>query len=54
MLEWGCEHFGPRILKRDLVSAGLHFEAFHVRVPNGPGLGITVDQDVLRDVTRKG
>lgn len=51
-LEWGCEHFGPRILKNDLTSSGLVFQDFHIHVPTGPGLGITVDQDVLRDVTR--
>jgi muconate cycloisomerase len=53
-LEWGCEHFGPRILKNDLISDGLEFKDFHIHPSFGPGLGITVDQDVLRDVTRKG
>lgn len=51
-LEWGCEHFGPRILAQDTVSAGLIFEDFHVIRPTGPGLGITVDRDYLNDVTR--
>lgn len=51
-LEWGCEHFGPRILKNDLTSSGLFFQDFHIHMPTGPGLGITVDQDLLRDVTR--
>lgn len=53
-LEWGCEHFGPRILKRDLVSAGLEFRDFHIHLPQGPGLGITVDEDALAQVTRRG
>ncbi|WP_412506324.1 muconate/chloromuconate family cycloisomerase [Roseovarius sp. SYSU LYC5161] len=52
-LEWGCEHFGPRIMKNDLTSSGLVYKDFHVHLPTGPGLGITVDQDVLRDCTRK-
>ncbi|EAQ02358.1 Mandelate racemase/muconate lactonizing enzyme [Pseudooceanicola batsensis HTCC2597] len=52
-LEWGCEHFGPRILKTDLTSAGLVYEDFHILMPSGPGLGIAVDRDVLRDATRK-
>lgn len=52
-LEWGCEHFGPRILGRDLTSAGLTFRDFHIELPTGPGLGITVDHDALRDATRR-
>ena len=51
-LEWGCEHFGPRILAQDTVSAGLEFKDFHVTVPTGVGLGVTVDRDYLRDVSR--
>lgn len=51
-LEWGCEHFGPRILANDLTSDGLAYKDFHIELPDGPGLGFTVDADVLRDVTR--
>ena len=51
-LEWGCEHFGPRILAKDTVSGGLEFADYHATVPTGAGLGITVDRDYLRDVTR--
>lgn len=51
-LEWGCEHFGPRILAQDTVAAGLTFEDFHITVPTGPGLGIKVDRDYLDRVTR--
>lgn len=51
-LEWGCEHFGPRILTRDTTSSGLVYEDFHVTVPTGPGLGIAVDRDYLNDITR--
>lgn len=51
-LEWGCEHFGPRILERDLTSSGITFADFHVHLPKGPGLGICVNQDALSDATR--
>jgi muconate cycloisomerase len=51
-LEWGCEHFGPRILKRDLVSQGVAFRDFHIHLPQGPGMGIKVDEDALAEVTR--
>ncbi|WP_407495903.1 muconate/chloromuconate family cycloisomerase [Pseudooceanicola sp. MF1-13] len=52
-LEWGCEHFGPRILKQDLITSGLTFRDFHVELSQAPGLGFTVDQDALRDATRR-
>lgn len=54
VLEWGCEHFGPRILAQDLTASGLIFRDFHIEVPKGPGLGIKIDADALRDATRRG
>lgn len=51
-LEWGCEHFGPRILVNDLTTAGLVYRDYHVEVPQGPGLGITINHDALRDAAR--
>lgn len=52
-LEWGCEHFGPLILKQDLISSGLTYRDFHVELSKAPGLGITVNMDALRDFTRR-
>ncbi|MBC7147322.1 MAG: mandelate racemase [Thioclava marina] len=52
-LEWGCEHFGPKILKTDLTGGEIRFEDFHVHCPTGPGLGITVNEDVLQSCARK-
>ncbi len=51
-LEWGCEHFGPQILVDDLVTEPLRFADFHIHLPTGPGLGVTLDQDKLRHFTR--
>lgn len=51
-LEWGCEHFGPRILRDDLVADPLVFENFEIVVPSGPGLGVTLDEDKLRHYAR--
>lgn len=51
-LAWGCEHFGPRILTDDLVTQPLRFEEFRVHLPEGPGLGITLDRDKLRRYAR--
>jgi muconate cycloisomerase len=52
-LEWGTEHFGPRILVRDLVTTPLRFENFEVVIPDGPGLGIDLDEDAVRAFSRK-
>ncbi|MBY3584326.1 mandelate racemase [Rhizobium bangladeshense] len=52
-LEWGSEHFGPRILVDDLVAAPLVFEEFEIHVPTGPGLGMTLDEDKVRFMARK-
>ena len=52
-LAWGCEHFGPQILTEDLVAEPLHFEDFHIHLPTGPGLGVTLDQDKLRRFARQ-
>jgi muconate cycloisomerase len=52
-LEWGSEHFGPRILVDDLVAEPLVFEEFEIHVPTGPGLGMTLDEDKVRFMARK-
>jgi muconate cycloisomerase len=51
-LTWGCEHFGPQILVEDLVTEPLRFEGFHIHLPIGPGLGVTLDHDKLRRFAR--
>ncbi|HKM64767.1 MAG TPA: muconate/chloromuconate family cycloisomerase [Acidisphaera sp.] len=51
-LGWGCEHFGPQILTDDLVTEPLRFADFHIHLPAGPGIGVTLDQDKLRRYAR--
>lgn len=51
-LEWGTEHFGPRILVDDLVVESLRFENFEVVVPQEPGLGVHLDEDKVRFFSR--
>ncbi len=51
-LEWGCEHFGPQILVGDLVTEPLRFEEFDIHLPQGPGLGVTLDPDRVRAYAR--
>ncbi len=52
-LDWGCEHFGPQILTEDLVQEPLHFADFHIYLPAGPGIGVTLDRDKLRHYARQ-
>ncbi|MDR3530660.1 MAG: muconate/chloromuconate family cycloisomerase [Rhodopila sp.] len=52
-LAWGCEHFGPQILTGDLVTEPLLFKDFHIHLPTGPGLGVTLDPAQLRHYARK-
>lgn len=52
-LEWGCEHFGPKIVKTDLTNGEIQFKDFQIHCPTGPGLGVSINQDALRDMTRK-
>ena len=51
-LAWGCEHFGPQILVADLVTEPLRFQEFHVHLPPGTGLGVTIDEAALRRFKR--
>ncbi len=51
-LAWGCEHFGPHILTEDLVTEPLQIADFHVHLPDGPGLGVTLDADKLSRFAR--
>ena len=52
-LDWGCEHFGPQILTDDLVQEPLRFADFHIHLPAGPGIGVTLDRDKLRRYARQ-
>ena len=51
-LAWGCEHFGPQILTADLVTQPLHYADFHVHLPTGPGLGVTLNEAAIRRFAR--
>lgn len=51
-LAWGCEHFGPQILTGDLVTEPLRFADFHIHLPDGPGIGVTLDEAALRRYAR--
>lgn len=52
-LAWGCEHFGPQILREDLVREPLHFADYHIHIPNGPGLGVVLDEGQINKFARR-
>ncbi|AYG61868.1 muconate/chloromuconate family cycloisomerase [Rhizobium jaguaris] len=53
-MEWGTEHFGPKILVNDLVLSGPTYRNFEVHLPEGPGLGLILDEDRIKHLTRTG
>ena len=51
-LKFGTEIFGPLLFKDDVVTTGLTFENFQVVVPDGPGFGLTVDEEKVKYYAR--
>lgn len=52
-LHWGVEHFGPQILVEEFVQQPLQFADFEVRLPSGPGIGMTLDREKLNHYARR-
>jgi len=46
-LAWGTELFGPLLLKDDIVVSPPHYADFDMHLPDGPGLGLDIDEDKL-------
>jgi len=44
-LAWGTELFGPLLLTQEVLATPLVYADFELAVPEGPGLGITLDED---------
>lgn len=47
VIEWGTELFGPLLLTEEILETPLEYGEFSLRVPTGPGLGITLDEGRL-------
>lgn len=45
--------FGPLLMKDDIVAKPLRFHDHGVDLPEGPGLGIELDEDKLTYYSRK-
>lgn len=52
-LEFGCELFGPELLRDDIVNNPIRIESGKVFIPEGPGLGVDVNEDKIKEFERK-
>jgi len=50
---WGCELFGPLLLKGDVVRQPVRYADGAIVALDGPGLGVEVDEIALKEWTRK-
>ena len=53
-LEWGTELFGPLLLTEEILTEPLDYSEFSLKVPDGPGLGIALDEARLNRFRRDG
>ncbi len=53
-LQWGTELFGPLLITEEILTKPLDYSDFELTVPNGPGLGIELDEAKLKRWTRDG
>jgi muconate cycloisomerase len=53
-LQWGTELFGPLLLTEEILATPLDYSNFQLTIPDGPGLGITLDEDRVRFFQRDG
>jgi muconate cycloisomerase len=44
-LDWGTELFGPLLLKDEILSEPIIYRDFGVHLPEGPGIGVSLDAD---------
>jgi muconate cycloisomerase len=51
-LDWGTELFGPLLLTEEILAEPLRYEDFSLLVPDGPGLGVVLDEDRLAHFRR--
>jgi muconate cycloisomerase len=51
-MEWGTELFGPLLLTEEILEEPLDYSEFSLKVPDGPGLGITLDESQLNRFRR--
>ncbi|GKX35259.1 MAG: chloromuconate cycloisomerase [Rhizobiaceae bacterium MnEN-MB40S] len=52
-LRFGSELFGPQLLAVDVTQSPIEYVNGCARVPAGPGLGVSIDEDVVREYKRR-
>ena len=50
---WGCELFGPLLLRGDVVREPVRYADGCILALDGPGLGVEVDETALQEWTRR-
>ncbi|QEN85998.1 muconate cycloisomerase [Labrys sp. KNU-23] len=53
-LQWGTELFGPLLLTQEILRQPLDYSDFELTVPDGPGLGIDLDEERVAFFARNG
>ena len=53
-LQWGTELFGPLLLTEEILATPLDYHDFELHLPQGPGLGIALDEDRVAFFARQG
>ncbi len=53
-ITFGCELFGPLLLRDTITVEQIVYEDGCIRVPDGPGFGMTLDRDKLAHFAREG
>ncbi|WP_448955898.1 muconate/chloromuconate family cycloisomerase [Labrys neptuniae] len=53
-LQWGTELFGPLLLTEEILRRPLDYSDFELTVPDGPGLGIELDEERVAFFARNG
>jgi len=51
-LDWGTELFGPLLLTEEILTTPLAYHDFALSLPDGPGLGITLDEERVNFLRR--
>lgn len=51
-MEWGTELFGPLLLTEEILTEPLDYSDYSLKVPTGPGLGISLDERQLNRFRR--
>lgn len=52
--QWGTELFGPLLLTEEILQEPLAYDDFCLRLPQGDGLGVTVDEAAIREFAETG